>query len=63
MDINIPDRDGGDDVRSHPAFVEHRHRVWSLLHDEVRLAQGSGHRKILPDGTAPDELPKERSAA
>jgi NitT/TauT family transport system ATP-binding protein len=63
VDINIPDRDGEDDVRSHPEFVGHRHQVWSLLHDEVRLAQGSGHRKILPDGTAPDELPKERSAA
>jgi NitT/TauT family transport system ATP-binding protein len=63
VDINIPDRDGDADIRSHPAFVEHRHRVWSLLHDEVRLAQGAGHRKILPDGTAPDEQLKERSAA
>jgi NitT/TauT family transport system ATP-binding protein len=59
----IPDRDGDADIRSHPAFVEHRHQVWSLLHDEVRLAQDSGHRKILPDGTAPDEQPLERSAA
>lgn len=63
VDINIPDRDGEDDVRSHPAFVEHRHQVWSLLHDEVKLAQDSGHRKILPDGSAPDEQPQERSAA
>jgi NitT/TauT family transport system ATP-binding protein len=63
VDINIPDRDGDADIRSHPAFVEHRHQVWSLLHDEVRLAQGSGHRKILPDGTAPDEQPLERSVA
>lgn len=63
VDINIPDRDGDADIRSHPAFVEHRHQVWSLLHDEVRLAQGAGHRKILPDGTAPDEQLKERSAA
>ncbi|MBP1135280.1 NitT/TauT family transport system ATP-binding protein [Arthrobacter sp. PvP023] len=65
VDINIPDRDGDGegDVRSHPAFVEHRHQVWSLLHDEVKLAQDSGHRKILPDGTAPDEQPQERSAA
>jgi NitT/TauT family transport system ATP-binding protein len=63
VDIDIPDRDGDADIRSHPAFVEHRHRVWSLLHDEVRLAQGAGHRKILPDGTAPDEQLKERSAA
>jgi NitT/TauT family transport system ATP-binding protein len=63
VDINIADRVGDADIRSHPAFVEHRHRVWSLLHDEVRLAQGAGHRKILPDGTAPDEQLKERSAA
>jgi len=63
VDVNIPDRDGDADIRSHPAFVEHRHEVWSLLHDEVRLAQHSGHRKILPDGSAPDELPLERSAA
>jgi NitT/TauT family transport system ATP-binding protein len=63
VDITIPDRDGDADIRSHPAFVEHRHQVWSLLHDEVRRAQDSGHRKILPDGTAPDEQPLERSAA
>jgi NitT/TauT family transport system ATP-binding protein len=63
VDINIPDRDGDADIRSHPAFVEHRHQVWSLLHDEVRLAQDSRHRKIRPDGTAPDEQPLERSAA
>jgi len=63
VDVNIPDRDGDADIRSHPAFVEHRHEVWSLLHDEVRLAQHSGHRKILPDGSAPDELSLERSAA
>jgi NitT/TauT family transport system ATP-binding protein len=67
VDVNIPDRGGEDDVRSHPAFVEHRHQVWSLLHDEVLFAQGSGHRKIRPDGTAPDERPREqpreRSAA
>ena len=63
VDINIPDRGGEADIRSHPAFVEHRHQVWSLLHDEVRLARDSGHRKILPDGTAPDEHPHERNAA
>ncbi|HEY1157230.1 MAG TPA: ABC transporter ATP-binding protein, partial [Arthrobacter sp.] len=63
VEIAIPDHDGDVDVRSHPAFVEHRHQVWSLLHDEVRLARDSGHRKILPDGTAPDEQPRERSAA
>ena len=63
VDINIPDRGGEADIRSHPAFVEHRHQVWSLLHDEVRLARDSGHRKILPNGTAPDEHPHERNAA
>ncbi len=66
VDINIPDRDGDEDIRSHPAFVEHRHQVWTLLHDEVRRAQDAGHRKILPDGSAPDEPATtitERSAA
>ncbi|ABM08724.1 MULTISPECIES: ABC transporter ATP-binding protein [Micrococcaceae] len=65
VDINIPDRDGDEDIRSNPAFVEHRHQVWTLLHDEVRRAQDAGHRKILPDGSAPDEpaTTTERSAA
>ena len=66
VDITIPDRDGDEDIRSNPAFVEHRHQVWTLLHDEVRRAQDAGHRKILPDGSAPDEpatTTKERSAA
>ncbi|MGP0221787.1 ABC transporter ATP-binding protein [Paenarthrobacter sp. NCHU4564] len=65
VDIDIPDRDGDDDIRSNPAFVEHRHQVWTLLHDEVRRAQDAGHRKILPDGTAPDEpaTTPERNAA
>lgn len=65
VDINIPDREGDEDIRSNPAFVEHRHQVWTLLHDEVRRAQDAGHRKILPDGSAPDEpaTTTERSAA
>ncbi|MGO4434833.1 ABC transporter ATP-binding protein [Paenarthrobacter sp. RAF9] len=66
VDINIPDREGDEDIRSKPAFVEHRHQVWTLLHDEVRRAQDAGHRKILPDGSAPDEpvtTTIERSAA
>ncbi|WP_284986449.1 ABC transporter ATP-binding protein [Arthrobacter sp. fls2-241-R2A-172] len=66
VDINIPDREGDEDIRSNPAFVEHRHQVWTLLHDEVRRAQDAGHRKILPDGSAPDEpvtTTIERSAA
>lgn len=65
VEINIPDRDGDEDIRSNPAFVEHRHQVWTLLHDVVRRAQDAGHRKILPDGSAPDEpaTATERSAA
>lgn len=71
VDIRIThdDLDGDDDIRSHPSFVEHRHHVWTLLHDEVRIARDAGHRKILPDGSAPDEpaekdaQSKERSAA
>lgn len=66
VDIAIPDRDGDQDIRSNPAFVEHRHQVWTLLHDEVRKAQDAGHRKILPDGSAPDEpaaIAAEKSAA
>jgi NitT/TauT family transport system ATP-binding protein len=55
VDIDLGDRSGDEDVRSNPAFVEHRHKVWSLLHDEVRRAQEAGHAKIQPDGTAPDE--------
>jgi NitT/TauT family transport system ATP-binding protein len=57
VDIRLEDRDGDEDIRSHPSFVEHRHQVWTLLHDEVRRAQAAGHRKILPDGSAPDEAP------
>ncbi|MDR6435499.1 NitT/TauT family transport system ATP-binding protein [Paenarthrobacter nicotinovorans] len=65
VDISIPDRDDEEDIRSNPSFVKHRHQVWTLLHDEVRRAQDAGHRKILPDGSAPDEpvTTTERSAA
>jgi NitT/TauT family transport system ATP-binding protein len=38
VDINLPEYDDEADIRSHPAFVEYRHRVWGLLHDEVRRA-------------------------
>lgn len=56
VDIHLPEHDDDEaDIRSHPAFVEYRHQVWGLLHEEVRRAQESGHRKILPDGSAPDE--------
>lgn len=55
VDIDLGDRDGDVDLRSGAAFVEHRHRVWSLLHEEVLRAQEAGHAKIQPDGSAPDE--------
>ncbi|GAA2203447.1 ABC transporter ATP-binding protein [Sinomonas flava] len=38
VDIRLPDHDDEADIRSHPAFVEYRHEVWNLLHDEVRRA-------------------------
>jgi NitT/TauT family transport system ATP-binding protein len=55
VDIDLGDRDSDADLRSGAAFVEHRHRVWSLLHEEVLRAQEAGHAKIQPDGSAPDE--------
>ncbi|MFJ9786365.1 ABC transporter ATP-binding protein [Amycolatopsis sp. NPDC101161] len=36
VDIDLGDRSG--DVRSDPAFGRQRHRLWELLHDEVRKA-------------------------
>jgi NitT/TauT family transport system ATP-binding protein len=40
VDVDLPDHDDAHgDVRSTPAFVEYRHRVWTELHDEVRRAQ------------------------
>ncbi|MEV6878951.1 ABC transporter ATP-binding protein [Amycolatopsis sp. NPDC051128] len=36
VDIDLGDRAG--DVRSDPAFGRQRHRLWQLLHDEVRKA-------------------------
>jgi NitT/TauT family transport system ATP-binding protein len=64
VDIDLGERDGETDIRSTAGFIEHRHKVWTLLHDEVQAARDAGHRKVLPDGTAPDELPThQRSAA
>lgn len=62
VDIDLGDRDSESDIRSTTAFIEHRHKVWQLLHDEVQTAQDAGHRKVLPDGTAPDEVPAGQSA-
>jgi NitT/TauT family transport system ATP-binding protein len=63
VNVELGDRNGEEDVRSGAAFVEHRHKVWSLLHGEVRRAQEAGHAKIQPDGTAPDESPAQGKAA
>ncbi|ALO65946.1 ABC transporter ATP-binding protein [Arthrobacter alpinus] len=64
VDIDLGDRSEQEDIHSTTTFIEHRHKVWSLLHDEVQAAQNAGHRKVLPDGTAPDEVPtQQRSVA
>ncbi|HEY8482575.1 MAG TPA: ABC transporter ATP-binding protein [Spirillospora sp.] len=39
VDIDLGPRDEDADLRSSPEFAEHRHRVWSLLRDEVLAAQ------------------------
>jgi NitT/TauT family transport system ATP-binding protein len=39
VDIDLGSRDEIEDLRSTPEFAAHRHRVWSLLRDEVRAAQ------------------------
>jgi NitT/TauT family transport system ATP-binding protein len=39
IDIDLGPRHEIEDLRSSPEFAAHRHRVWSLLHDEVQAAQ------------------------
>jgi NitT/TauT family transport system ATP-binding protein len=39
VDVDLGSRASGDDLRSSPEFVRHRHEVWDLLHDEVAKAQ------------------------
>jgi NitT/TauT family transport system ATP-binding protein len=39
VDIDLGPRHETEDLRSSPEFAAHRHRVWSLLRDEVRAAQ------------------------
>jgi NitT/TauT family transport system ATP-binding protein len=56
VEVNLGDRDGTDDLRSEPEFVQYRHQIWSLLHDEVRKAQQAGHQRIKPSAN-------DRSAA
>jgi len=41
VDVDLGDRSAGEDVRSSAEFSEHRHRVWSLLQNEVRRAEVS----------------------
>ena len=48
VDVDLGDREGTDDLRSEPEFVQYRHQIWSLLHDEVRKAQQAGHQRIKP---------------
>lgn len=57
VDIDLGERNGESDIRSTTGFMENRHKVWTLLREEVQAAQSAGHRKVLPDGTAPDEVP------
>jgi NitT/TauT family transport system ATP-binding protein len=49
VDIDLGDRNESHDIRADPAFVQQRHVIWSLLHDEVRRAQLAGHQRIQPD--------------
>ena len=37
--VSLDSRTTTDDIRSSPEFARHRHEIWSLLHDEVALAQ------------------------
>ncbi|MFF7858874.1 ATP-binding cassette domain-containing protein [Streptomyces sp. NPDC007904] len=37
--VALGSRTATDDLRSSPEFARHRHRIWSLLHDEVARAQ------------------------
>ncbi|TDD94839.1 ABC transporter ATP-binding protein [Actinomadura rubrisoli] len=39
VDIDLGPRHETEDLRSSPEFAAHRHRVWSLLRDEVQAAQ------------------------
>jgi NitT/TauT family transport system ATP-binding protein len=44
-------REGGEDIRSLPAFGRVRHHVWSLLRDEVKNAGRSDRApRVLPSG-------------
>jgi NitT/TauT family transport system ATP-binding protein len=49
IDVDLGDRGGEGDLRSDPVFVEHRHQIWSLLHDEVRKAAEAERELTRPD--------------
>ena len=39
IDVDLGDRAAVEDIRSDPAFVSYRHRIWAELRDEVAAAQ------------------------
>ncbi|TYB46649.1 ABC transporter ATP-binding protein [Actinomadura chibensis] len=45
VDIGLGPRDADRDLRSTPEFAAHRHRVWSLLRDEVRAVRAAAVQK------------------
>jgi NitT/TauT family transport system ATP-binding protein len=67
VDIGLDTRRAEDDVRSSPEFAEYRHRVWSLLHDEVdaaaRLERGAARQAPIAGSAAADRLPTSHDAA
>ncbi|MFF8833307.1 ABC transporter ATP-binding protein [Streptomyces sp. NPDC015131] len=44
--IALPAGPEGGDPRSSPEFAQHRHRVWTLLHDEVSRAQRQERQEV-----------------
>jgi len=46
VDIELPEVGDGEDRRSTPAFVEQRHHIWRLLHDEVRRSLHTQHAPV-----------------
>jgi NitT/TauT family transport system ATP-binding protein len=39
VEVDLPLVSDDEDIRSHPAFVEYRHQVWSLLHSNAPTIQ------------------------
>jgi NitT/TauT family transport system ATP-binding protein len=52
VDIDLPVRRQGEDLRSSPEFVRQRHHVWELLRDEVVKSQ-LGEAPTTPAAAAP----------